>query len=33
MEDKMPYKYKVKQDSKGNALLPDGTTLPNVGVV
>ena len=29
----MPYKYKVKQDSKGNALLPDGTTLPNVGVV
>lgn len=29
----MPYKYKVKQDSEGKPLLPDGTTLPNVGTV
>lgn len=29
----MPHKYKVKQDSEGNALVPDGTTLPGIGVV
>lgn len=29
----MPYKYKVKQDSEGQPLLPDGSTLPGVGVV
>lgn len=29
----MPYKYKVKQDSEGKALIPNGTTLPNFGVV
>ena len=33
MEGKMPYKYKVKQDTEGNALVPNGTTLPNIGVV
>jgi len=33
MEDKMSYKYKVKQDEEGNALIPDGTTLPNFGVI
>lgn len=29
----MPYKYKVKQDDQGNALIPDGSVVPGVGVV
>lgn len=29
----MPYKYKVKQNSEGKPLIPNGTTLPNFGVV
>ena len=29
----MPHKYKVKQDSDGKALVPDGAIVPNVGTV
>jgi len=29
----MLYKYKVKTDSEGMPLLPDGSTLPGIGVV
>lgn len=29
----MSYTYKVKNDSNGAPLLPDGTTIPNIGII
>lgn len=29
----MPYTYKVKQNSEGNPLIPNGSVIPGIGVI